>query len=104
MNRLFHVDGKQNIADTGTRSEDLKIEDFCPGSEWELGKPWMKLEVKEAEEKGIIKPVEMINKACSRLVFGQVTRRTRWPRIIGSCENLRGYPHTRYIANCAKNL
>ena len=60
MTRLFHVDGKQNIADTGTRPDDLKVEDFCPGSEWEHGKQWMKLEVEEAVEKNIIKPVEKI--------------------------------------------
>ena len=51
MTKLFHVDGKFNIADTGTRPDSLKIEDFCPGSEWEKGKEWMKLEIKEAEEK-----------------------------------------------------
>ena len=44
------------------------------------------------------------SKACCRLVFGRVTRRTRLPRVIGSCENLPGYPDTRYIANCAKIL
>ena len=60
MSRLFHVDGKQNIADIGTRPDDLKIKDFCPGSEWEKGKPWMNLEVDEAKKQGIIKPVEMI--------------------------------------------
>ena len=60
MTRLFHVDGKQIIADTGTRPDDLKFEDFCPGSEWEHGKQWMKLEVGEAVEKNIIKPVEKI--------------------------------------------
>ena len=32
------------------------------------------------------------NKACSPLVFGRVTRRTRWPRVVGSFENLPGYP------------
>ena len=54
------VDGKENIADVGTRPDDLKIEDFSPGSEWEKGKPWMKLRVEEAVENGIIKPVEKI--------------------------------------------
>ena len=60
MTKLFHVDGKFNIADTGTRPDSLKIEDFCPGSEWEKGKEWMKLEIKEAEEKGVIKHVDQI--------------------------------------------
>ena len=60
MTKLYHVDGKFNIADTGTRPDSLKIEDFCPGSEWEKGKEWMKLEVKEAEEKGVIKHVDQI--------------------------------------------
>ena len=44
----------------------------------------------------------IVTKACSRLVFGRVTRRTRLPRVIGSCENVPGYTDTRYIANCAK--
>ena len=60
LNRLFHVEGKENVADIGTRPDILSIEHFCPGSEWEKGKPWMKLEVKQAEEQGVIKPVEMI--------------------------------------------
>ena len=34
----------------------------------------------------------IVTKACIRVVFGRVTRRTRWPRIVGSCENLPGYP------------
>ena len=50
----------------------------------------------------LFSPRGTLTKTCSRLVFGQVTRRTRWPRIIGSCENLPGYPDTRYIATCAK--
>ena len=60
MTKLFHVDGKENIADVGTRPDDTKIEDFSPGSEWEIGKPWMRLRVEEAVENGIIKPVEKI--------------------------------------------
>ena len=54
------MEGKENVADIGTRPDILSIENFCPGSEWEKGKPWMKLEVKQAEEQGVIKPVEMI--------------------------------------------
>ena len=37
-------------------------------------------------------PLTLPTKACSWLVFGRVTRRTRWPWVIGSCENLPVYP------------
>ena len=41
LDNLFHVAGKENIADTGTRPELLKSEHILPGSEWLCGKPWM---------------------------------------------------------------
>ena len=34
----------------------------------------------------------LLNKARSRVVFGRVTRQTRWSRVDSSCENLPGYP------------
>ena len=40
----------------------------------------------------IISPLQLKTKVRSRVVFGRVTRRTRWPRVVGSCENLPGYP------------
>ena len=45
---LFHVEGKQNISDTGTRPDLLRPEDIMPGSYWMCGMPWMKLEIEEA--------------------------------------------------------
>ena len=57
---LFHVDGKQNISDTGTRPDILKPEDIMPGSAWMCGMPWMKLNVKEAVDSGVIKSVDDI--------------------------------------------
>jgi len=41
-------------------------------------------------------------KACCRIVFVRVTRRTRWPRIVISCEILPGYEGYRDLAlkNC----
>ena len=40
----------------------------------------------------IVKIIGISTKARSRVVFGRVTRRTWWLRIVGSCENLPGYP------------
>ena len=41
---------------------------------------------------GLSFAVEVPSKARSRVVFGRVTQQTRWPRVVGSCENLPGYP------------
>ena len=60
LKNLFHVDGKENVADVGTRPDQLSLDNFCPGSEWEKGKQWMKLPIEEAEKVGVIKPVEKI--------------------------------------------
>ena len=38
------------------------------------------------------------NKARSRIVFVWVTRRTRQPRVVTSCENLTGYEDYRELA------
>ena len=55
MENLFHVDGKENISDLGTRPDLLTVEQLSPGSEWLSGKPWMKEPVENAIEKGILK-------------------------------------------------
>ena len=54
MSELFHVEGKQNVSDTGTRPDLLRPDDIVPGSDWMLGRPWMKLDVKEAVDSGVI--------------------------------------------------
>ena len=55
INNLFHVDGKENIADCGTRPDLLSVEQLSPGSDWLCGKAWMRESVEYALEKGIIK-------------------------------------------------
>ena len=60
LHKIFHVDGKENVADIGTRPDHLTIKSFCPGSEWDLGKPWMKMKVADAVESGAIKLIENI--------------------------------------------
>ena len=45
-----------NSADVGTRAEKLKIQDVGPGSVWQEGYPWMRMDVDEAVENRFIKP------------------------------------------------
>ena len=55
MENLFHVDGKENISDLGTRPDLLTVEQLSSGSEWLSGKPWMKEPIETVVEKGILK-------------------------------------------------
>ena len=48
-----------NPADIGTR-KGARIEDVAPGSEWESGKPWMKLSFDELRQAKLLKTVEDI--------------------------------------------
>ena len=60
LSELYHVVGKQNIADTGTRPELIKPEHLLPDSEWICGKDWMREPISSIIESGIIKTVENI--------------------------------------------
>ena len=60
MNELYHVAGKLNISDTGTRPDLLKPEHLLPGSEWLCGKEWMRMSVDDAVSLGAIKSVKDI--------------------------------------------
>ena len=55
LDNLYHVDGKHNVADTGTRPDLLTADQLMPDSEWIRGKAWMKLSEEEAVQSGIIK-------------------------------------------------
>ena len=57
---LYHVVGKENIADTGTRPELLKPEHLLPGSSWLCGLDWMREPLETAIESGAIKSVKNI--------------------------------------------
>ena len=60
ITELYHVVGKQMIADTGTRPDLLKPEHILPGSDWCEGKDWMKLSIEDALRSGAIKSVRDI--------------------------------------------
>ena len=60
FDELYHVEGKENVSDIGTRPDILKPEDIMPGSDWLVGKPWMKWDTAKALETGTIKKVEDI--------------------------------------------
>ena len=56
MKDLYHVRTDVNPADVGTRPEKVSVSDVGPGSVWQEGYPWMRMETKEAVELGFIKP------------------------------------------------
>ena len=53
---LYYVSTQNNVADVGTRSEKVSVQDVGPESRYETGDDWMRLEFTEAVEQGIIKP------------------------------------------------
>ena len=55
----FHIKSDLNTADIGTR-KGVTLDDVSPGSEWESGKPWMKLPISEMREQQVISSVEDI--------------------------------------------
>ena len=57
LDRLYHVITEENLADLGTRPEKVRLTDVGPDSEWENGKPWMRCEVSQAIDNGILKPI-----------------------------------------------
>ena len=60
LENIYHVSGKENIADTGTRPDLLKPEHILPGSEWLTGKSWMTEPVEKAIQSDVIKSLRDI--------------------------------------------
>ena len=60
LDELFHVDGKENVADIGTRPDLLTTDMMMPGSDWIRGRPWMTLPIEKAVESGVIQNVKEI--------------------------------------------
>ena len=60
LNILYHVDGKFNPCDTGTRPDLVSIDSIKPGSTWLKGFPWMQGSIEQAKLDGIIRSVEDI--------------------------------------------
>ena len=57
---IFHVISECNPADLGTRPEAVKDSDVGPNSKWEVGLPWMKKEIDDAVETGILTPISKL--------------------------------------------
>ena len=57
LDKLYHVATEENLADTRTPPDRVKLEDVGPDSEWELGKPWMRGDISDTIEHGILKPI-----------------------------------------------
>ena len=60
LTELYHISGKENVADIGTRPELLTPDQLMPGSEWLCGKKWMTEPVADAVSSGVIKGVKDI--------------------------------------------
>ena len=56
LDAIYHVATDFNPADVGTRPHAVKISDVGPNSIWERGLPWMKGEIDDAIEQGILTP------------------------------------------------
>ena len=61
LKNLYHVRTDKNPADCGTRPEKVKISDVGPGSRWEVGDAWMKMDISEAVATGVLKPALDLN-------------------------------------------
>ena len=57
LSSLYHVATDQNLADLGTRPDKVKLSDIGPNSEWENGRSWMHMDVSQAVEEGVLKPI-----------------------------------------------
>ena len=58
LTELYHISGKENVADIGTRPELLTPDQLMPGSECLCGKKWMTEPVTDAVSSGVIKGVK----------------------------------------------
>ena len=56
IEEFYLVRTEFNCADVGTRPEKISIEDVGPGTVWQEGHSWMKLDLEEAVNQGFIKP------------------------------------------------
>ena len=52
---LFYVGTEHNVADVGTRADKITLDDVGPESSYEVGDPWMKLDLVEAVKQGYLK-------------------------------------------------
>ena len=60
LEELYHVRTEANCSDVGTRPGKVSLQEVGPGSVWQEGHPWMRLDVDEAVEQGYIKPASKL--------------------------------------------
>ena len=61
IENIYHIKSVANVADGPTRPDKLKIEtDLGPGSVWETGLPWMKLDLDDLVSDGLLTPATNI--------------------------------------------
>ena len=60
LDLLYHIDGKFNPTNVGTRPDEITVDSVRPGSIWLKGHPWMQRSLEEARKEGIIKHIEDI--------------------------------------------
>ena len=60
LQNLYHIDGKSNLADFGTRPDLVTADLLRPGGEWLNGKSWMTLPIEKAQEDGVLKSTKDI--------------------------------------------
>ena len=60
LNLLYHVDGKFNPTNVGTRPNKITVDSVKPRYIWLKGHPWMQRSLEEARKEGIIKHMEDI--------------------------------------------
>ena len=65
LSNLYHVRTEFNVADIGTRPEKISIADVGPDSRYEQGDPWMRLDLEEAVQQGIIRPALSLNEVAT---------------------------------------
>ena len=57
LENMFHVTSENNPADIGTRPDRVTLDDTKQDSKWISGLEWMRHDIQEAVESGILKPV-----------------------------------------------
>ena len=60
LDQLYHCATDFNPADLGTRPHLVKLTDVGPNSVWEKGLPWMREEIDDVVEKGILTPAKSL--------------------------------------------
>ena len=57
LENCYHVKTEENPCDLGTRPSKVTLEDVAPNGPWQKGLDWMRNNVEDAVEKGVLTPV-----------------------------------------------